>query len=203
MKFDNALYSFSAKKRLQKGATLIEVLVTMFLVAVGLLGTVGLQIAATRYQQTSFMRSLALMEAQSITEKIRANQFALTAASPAAPANQYLANTTYALSGVLPDDPECGLTGQAACTSQQAAQRDIREWQQSLLQKLPDGRGVILPVGIAGGAVDPITRQIVVMWREKQQNTTNEGETDPPDPACPITVAAVDGIRCFTLLITP
>lgn len=202
MKFDNVLCNSSPKKRLQNGATLIEVLVTMFLVAVGLLGTVGLQIAATRYQQTSFMRSQALTEAQGITEKIRANQFALTAASPAAPANQYLATTTYASSGVLPDDPECGLTGQTACTSQQAAQRDIREWRQSLLQKLPGGRGSILPVG-SGGAIDPLTRQIVVMWREKQQNTTNQDETDLPDPSCPTAVSAAVGIRCFTLVVTP
>jgi type IV pilus assembly protein PilV len=46
------------KTRRQLGATLIEVLVTMFVVAVALLGTAGLQIASTRYQQTTYRGSV-------------------------------------------------------------------------------------------------------------------------------------------------
>lgn len=196
------LYRCSAGKYSESGVTLIEVLVTLFLVAVGLLGAVGLQIAATRYQQTSFMRSQAVNEAQGIAEKIRANQFALTAASPAVSANQYLATDTYVLSSSLPADPACGSDGQAACNSQQAAQRDVRDWRQSLQQKLPDGRGSILNVGL-GAAIDPLARQIVVMWREKQQNTTQEGEGDISDRSCPAAVSAGVGVRCFSLVVVP
>jgi type IV pilus assembly protein PilV len=200
------LHTFSsyspAKRRSQAGATLIEVLVTMFVVAVGLLGTAGLQLASTRFQQTSYMRSQALIEAQALAEKIRSNQAALVTALPPAPANAYLAANTYALAATLPADPGCGLAGQAVCTTQQAAQRDVREWRQSLLARLPEGRGSILPVAV-GAAVDPIARNIVVMWREKQTNASNETDTDLADVGCPAAVVAGAGIRCFSMVVMP
>ncbi len=202
MKLSFFLSRRAGSVRNQTGATLIEVLVTLFLVAVGLLGAVGLQIAATRYQQTSFMRSQALVEAQFIAEKIRANQSALNAASPAASVNRYLATDTYALSGALPTNPACGLDGEIACNSQQAAQKDVRDWRQSLQVKLPNGRGSIFPVG-TGTVIDPFARQIVVMWLEKQQNSTQEGETDVSDRSCPTVVSAALGVRCLSLIVTP
>jgi type IV pilus assembly protein PilV len=190
------------KTRHQLGATLIEVLVTMFVVAVALLGTAGLQIASTRYQQTSFMRSQALIEAQLIAEKIRANQAALVAALPTTSVNAYLAQDTYASADTLPTDPACGLAAQAPCNTQEAAQRDVREWRQSLQTRLPEGRGSILPVA-TGAATDPVARQIVVMWKEKQQNSAVDTESDGTDAACPTAVSASAGVRCFTLVIMP
>jgi type IV pilus assembly protein PilV len=190
------------KTRRQDGATLIEVLVTMFVVAVALLGTAGLQLASTRYQQTAFMRSQALVEAQWIAEKIRANQAALVAALPTTPANAYLAQDTYAAADALPTDPACGLAAQVPCGTQEAAQKDVREWRQSLQARLPEGRGSILPVS-TGAAIDPIARQIVVMWIEKQQNATVDAESDVTDAACPAAVSASAGVRCFTLVMMP
>jgi type IV pilus assembly protein PilV len=190
------------KRKNQTGATLIEVLVTMFVVAVGLLGTAGLQLASTRFQQTSFMRAQALIEVQALAEKIRSNQNALLTVSPVVPANAYLANSTYAAASTLPADPGCGLNSQTACTSQQAAQRDVREWRQSLLSRLPGGRGSILPVQVSS-SVDPIARQIVVMWREKQTNSSQETDADLGDVNCPADVSAGDGIRCFTMVVMP
>jgi type IV pilus assembly protein PilV len=191
----------------QRGATLIEVLITLLLVAVGLLGAAGLQLASTRFQQTSSMRSQALIQADFIIEKMRVNNSNLTlanlAAAAAAPQTAYLAPDAYGAAAVEPADPGCGLNGQPICTAAQAAQRDLREWRQSLARELPGGRGALYPVG-AGGVVEPNARRVVVMWREKPQNETDSDANlgiDREDDSCP--APRVDGIRCLNLWVTP
>lgn len=189
----------------QQGATLIEILVTMLVVAIGLLGAAGLQLAATRYQQTAQMRSQAVMQAQFITEKIRANSNAVIAVAPPDAASAYLAPQAYAAAtlAALPADPGCGSA--TACTSAQAAVKDMRDWR-LLLRTLPDGRGSIFPVTGAGGATDRTARQVVVMWQEKQQNEVGTAANPDPDPVpvdpgCP--APRVGGVRCLTVLVTP
>ena len=156
-----------AKMRKQRGATLIEVLVTMMIVAIGLLGAAGMQLASTRYQQTAYMRTQATVQAQFITEKIKVNNSAVIAAAPPTPANAYLAPVSYAAANALPADPACGLAGQPICTAAQAAQRDMRDWGLSLARDLPGGRGAIWPV-TNGAITDPAARQVVVMWQKSK-----------------------------------
>ena len=113
----------------------------MQVVAVGLLGAAGLQLASTRYQYTSALRSQALIQADFIIEKMRVNNSVLTlanlAAATANPDGGYLAPNDYDNADDQPNDPGCGLNGQLACTAAQAAQRDLREWRQSLARELP------------------------------------------------------------------
>lgn len=197
----------------QRGATLIEVLITMLVVAVGLLGAAGLQLASTRYQQTSAMRSQALLQAEFIIEKMRVNSANLTAANlanaQANPETAYLAADEYpdADDDALPDDPACGLNGQPICSAAQAAQRDLREWKLSLARDLPGGRGSIFPV-VNGAVPEPNARRVVVMWREKAEATTdnvvNQATAEADDPTCPGTaVTRVPGVRCLNLWVSP
>jgi len=190
----------------QRGSSLIEVLITMLIVAVGLLGAGGLQIAATRYQQTAIMRSQAIVQAQFIAEKIKANNAAVLVAGPPNQASTYLAPDAYtaATLAALPADPGCGLAAGSTCTGIQSAVRDMRDWRMSIAS-LPGGRGSIEPV-TSGGSTDPIARRIVVMWREKQDNeigtNANPNPNDAPmDPNC--TAPRVGGIRCYTMVVTP
>ncbi len=83
----------------QRGATLIEVLVTMLVVAIGLVGAAGLQLSSSRYQQTAHMRSQAVEAAQFIVEKMRVNNSAVTAGG-------YLAANGYA-AAALPGPNVC------------------------------------------------------------------------------------------------
>lgn len=198
----------SKQGKRQRGATLLEVLITMLVVAVGLLGAAGLQLASTRYQQTSTLRSQALIHADFIIEKMRVNNINLTfvnlAAAQANPIGAYLAADEYPDADDLPDDPACGLEGQPNCTAAEAAQRDLREWRQALAQDLPGGRGSIFPIA-AGGATEPNSRRVVVMWREKSeaatQNATGQAADETIDATCP--GDPVPGIRCLNLWVTP
>lgn len=52
---------------------MIEVLVTMVILAIGLLGVAGLQIASVRNTQVAAQRSIATQQAYDIAERMRAN----------------------------------------------------------------------------------------------------------------------------------
>lgn len=195
-------------KPTQKGATLVEVLITMVVVALGLLGVGALLLASTRFQQTSSFRTEAIHQMEFVVEKMRVNNSVLSlanlAAAVAAPETAYVAPDAYDDAGGLPANPVCGLSAQPACTAAQAAQRDLREWRQSLAQALPGGRGAIFPVA-AAGVTEPNTRRVVVMWREKSELETdtdaNLAIANREDATCP--EPRVDGIRCLNFWVTP
>lgn len=193
----------------QAGASLIEVLITMLVVAIGLLGVAGLQLASVRYQQTSTLRTQALQQADFIIEKIRVNNSNLLrsnlATALAAPETAYLAEDEYDDADTLPDDPSCGLAAQAACTPAQAAQRDLLEWRQTLARDLPGGRGSIFRVA-DGATVEPNARLVVVMWREKTESATDNvvgaDAAEAVDESCPGDEPP-PGVRCLNLWVTP
>ena len=198
MKTLKSNHSMSGK--CQQGSSLIEVLVTMLIVAVGLLGAGGMQIASTRYQQTAFMRSQAIEQAQFIAEKMKANSVVLVISAVPSPASHYLAPEPYgtATLAALPADPGCGLTAGSTCTGLQSAVKDMRDWRTSVAA-LPGGRGSIEPV-IGGAATDPVARRVVVMWQEKQENEV-DANAAVVDDNC--TAPRVAGVRCYTMVVMP
>lgn len=62
------------KSLVQRGASLIEVLVSIFIIAVSLLGLAGLQTWATNAEFESYQRSQAIMLANDMVERIRMNR---------------------------------------------------------------------------------------------------------------------------------
>lgn len=192
----------------QAGATLIEILITMLVVAVGLLGAAGIQLASNRFQQTSVFRSEALHQAGFIIEKMRANNTNFSLANlpqtVANPETAYIAADDYASATALPADPACGLAAQTVCTAAESAERDLREWRESIQQTLPAGRGSIFPV-TSGGMTEPNARRVVVMWREKADiattNVSGQDASEELDLQCP--APQVAGIRCLNIWITP
>ncbi len=58
----------------QSGVTLIEVLITVVLVSIGLLGLAGLQLTSVRNSSSSNERFIATTLAQDILERMRANR---------------------------------------------------------------------------------------------------------------------------------
>lgn len=69
----------SASPRTQRGFTLIEVLVTVVLISVGLLGVAALQLTTLRANQESYARSQAGVLAADILDRMRANPLAFRA----------------------------------------------------------------------------------------------------------------------------
>jgi type IV pilus assembly protein PilV len=63
----------SSGARLQRGLSLIEVLVAMVILSLGLLGMAGLQAAGLRTSQSAFYRAQAAQYAEDMAERMRAN----------------------------------------------------------------------------------------------------------------------------------
>lgn len=183
-------------KRIQNGATLIEILVTMVIVAVGILGIAGMQLASARYQQGAVTRATATEHAQVIAERIRANGSVLNGATDS---SSYRAENDYAAATVLPSNPTCGL-GLTACTPSESAERDLREWRQMLARELPGGRGSLYRVTNSDGTSDPSSRSVIVMWNEKAIDSDDNLGALPTDNNCP--TPRVAGVRCLRINIT-
>lgn len=57
----------------QRGVALLEVMITFFVLAVGLLGLAALQVKAMQFNQDSYLRSQATVAASDILDRMRVN----------------------------------------------------------------------------------------------------------------------------------
>lgn len=122
---------------LSGGSSLVEVLVSLLLLALGLLGASILQLTSLRARHESALLSAGAQLAAGMAERMRAN--ATLMYGPDA-GNPYL-GLSYAASpdGAAPGGaPAC--FGAAACSAAQLAQFDIAEWKQQLHAALPGAR---------------------------------------------------------------
>lgn len=114
----------------ERGFTLIEVLVTVIILAIGLLGLAGLQLGGLRYSFSAYQRSQATIMTNDIVDRMRANR-------------------TVAESGAY--DIDIGdAAGVASCTgsgkncsTNSMADADLYEWKQTLADVLPAGDGSV------------------------------------------------------------
>lgn len=111
----------------QGGFTLIEVLVSALILAIGLVGVAGLQAMSLKNNQAAYMRSQATALAYGLADRMRSNVVAANAGSYAPGAAAVRSSCTTA-------------TG---CSAQQLAQNDMSEWQTALAGNLPMGTGFV------------------------------------------------------------
>ncbi|MCY4472948.1 MAG: type IV pilus modification protein PilV [Kistimonas sp.] len=112
------------------GFSLVENLVTLFILSLGLLAVAGLQLESTRAQQSSHQDGRALELVQGLADRMRAN---LDGARIGA----------YVLSGSPPAGPQSNCLASQGCTPAQMALNDLWEWQQDISSSLPGGIGVV------------------------------------------------------------
>ncbi len=122
------------RQKLQRGVTLIEVLVTVIVLAIGLLGIAGLQLNSLRFTYSAYQNSQATIMTNDVLDRMRANR-------PAAETGAY----NIAL-GSTPGTASCVGTG-ANCTFATMASADLFEWKQALATVLPSGDGSVVQNG--------------------------------------------------------
>jgi type IV pilus assembly protein PilV len=69
----------AANPQRQQGTTLLEVLIAIIVVALGLLGFAGLQVASLKSNNTAYYRSQATMLAYDVIDRMRVNRAAAIA----------------------------------------------------------------------------------------------------------------------------
>lgn len=143
----------------QRGDTMIEVLVTVIIIAVGVLGTAALQITTLKNLSSSHSASVAAIVADDFSERMRANPIASLA-------DQYVHS---AAPGAYPD---CAAN---ACTTAQLANYDMGTWWDDLAIVLP------LASGQVTRNAGTTTFVLTVRWDEDRSGST--GTTCPPTSA--------------------
>ena len=136
---------------------MLEVLVAIFVLAIGLLGLAGLQASSLKNNTSAYARSQAQLLAYDMLDRMRSNA-------------QGVANGNYDdLLGTTPTDPNCITTG---CSVADLAKHDAFEWSNLLSQTLPTGSGLVS--GSGSGSIFTIT----VMWDDDRTGATGTACSD-------------------------
>ena len=176
-----------------RGATLIEVLVSIVIASVGLLAMVGISAAALRYSKFTQHRASASLLAGEIAERMRANAYAAGALSFY---SFQLSMGEQADLGAAPD-PLCQLPADV-CTQQQIAAADLWQWRSNVRTQLPDGSVTVIPDAAAARSAD-----VWVAWRDA--GVASEAEIARAGGAreCPLSLeSSTDpNVRCVHLRV--
>jgi type IV pilus assembly protein PilV len=144
----------------QAGATLIEVVITVLILATGLLAMGALQTRSLQYNQSAFMRSQANIFAYDIIDRIRLNRGSKSG-------NVTAYNVDYDAS---------------APSGNARARDDITAWRDAMSNVLPDAKGKI---ECANAAASVTTRvcTVSIKWSDAslfgdRSDSNPEGETE-------------------------
>jgi type IV pilus assembly protein PilV len=133
----------------QRGFSLVEVLITLVIMSVGMLGIAGLYVQGMQAGRTSMFRHHAVTLAGDVADRIRANPTAGVAYNHLATA-----------AGI---DNSC-VDGGVDCNPAQMAANDILIWQDQADSTLPGGDVAV--TFTAGAGIAPPTYLISITWTE-------------------------------------
>lgn len=147
-------HSFSCVARRQQGFSLLEVLVTITITAIALLGAAGLQLRALQIGQSSQSRSQAVLLTADLTERMEGNK-------SAAKNGNYVFDSSSSLGTVT----DCS---SVACTDVQMATYDVSNWKAKVQAQLPQVTSWSITYDTTGATI----YSIAINWNERRVNTT-------------------------------
>jgi type IV pilus assembly protein PilV len=134
----------------QRGDTMIEVLVTIIIIAVGVLGAAALQVTTLKNLSTSHSASVAAIVAEDFSERMRANPTAALAGG-------------YEHSSAPTGDTDCAAN---LCSMADMAKYDIKTWWDQLTAVLPAGSAEVTRIVGTNRFV------LTVRWDEDRSGST-------------------------------
>jgi type IV pilus assembly protein PilV len=166
----------------QRGSSLIEVLVSVVVASVGLLGVAGLQLTGLRSNNQSLERSQAATLAYEIADAMRANRVGT-------------ADGAFELAAGAQPEAAASCTGDQVCTAAQSAAYALDQWARRVRASLPAGAASIecSAAPCAAGWVQTVT----LFWDEDRTGATGM-ECPSPETFDP----QVD-MACLRLSFTP
>ena len=139
----------------QSGFSMIEVLISLVLIAVAMFGQIGLQISAMKFGKSGALRSQAVFLANELAERMESNKTGAVAGSYViAP------STTVTAAGT-----NCMTT---ACSATDLATYDIYEWTTRASDLLPSASWQVDNT-VTG---NPSTYTIRLSWEDRRANST-------------------------------
>lgn len=125
------------RRATQSGVTLLEVLISIVILSIGLLGVAGMIMNGLKNSNTAYYRSQATVLASDILDRMRANL-----------PNERTSRLTQAGYYVVALNGSCGASG--------LANQECTEWRQLIASTLPSGTG---SVAVATDGVVTVTIQ--------------------------------------------
>ncbi|WP_299771486.1 type IV pilus modification protein PilV [uncultured Pseudoteredinibacter sp.] len=144
-------------RKRQTGTTMIEVMVALFLLAVGLLGTLALQNSSQRSNQSAMFSSSAIVLARDMANRINANNNVFSAADD----NLYDNIDTESHSGSA---TVCSVD----CDQATIKTMDAGQWAEEIKSRLPSGRGTV-------EIDDNGVHEVIVMWDDQLTGASEVG----------------------------
>lgn len=145
-----------------RGSSLLDVLVTIVIMTIGLLGLAKLQVSNLRHQQNALYRAEATFLANDILDSMRI-------------LNSNVAGNNSARDKGLHYTVDTGSTTAAGPSA--VAIADVTEWKARIAQALPDGDGSI--------AVDGRIATIRIEWNDRRSGAPDSCSSDKTArPAC-------------------
>jgi type IV pilus assembly protein PilV len=183
-------------KSQQVGFTLIEVLISIFVLALGVIGAAGMQLVTMRTTQQSGSQTVAVQLASEMADLMRANA---TQMDQADASNPFL-GVSYKTTDAALTSPAKMCYGTANCNPAELAVFDVYEWKMRVKALLPGGRVEICrdttpwstitgslawcPASPSTTSTDPMV--IKIGWSGKGKNpdgSVNTSGTYPPNVA--------------------
>lgn len=160
-------------KQTQSGSSLVEVMVALFVLAIGLLGVLAMQTKSMQFSHSAYSYSQAVYFANSMAEQLAMNEGAV---------GGYETVPSSAPSS-CEDNP---------CTSAQLAQWGVYQWSTRIAQTLPAGKGEVKTITKNGQNL----AQINVSFDDsrsdgREPETAVEGDEND----------AYDGRKVYTILV--
>ena len=146
----------------QCGFSLIEALVAFLILSIGLLGIASLQVISLKAGKTAEMRTVAVIKAEEILERIRNNPVQVMSYISAA--------------GDLGVNNGCNDSGGTVtmCTTAQMVKDDIYNWKADLKTSLPNNTttNAIVDVVAPTPGTDPTAKvTVTINWEERNTET--------------------------------
>lgn len=118
----------------ESGSSLIEVVVALFVLAIGMLGVLSMQVKSMQFNQSAYYYSQAVFLANEILENMRSNPSV---------ANTYLIDLEEKAPEISKD---CGETG-VTCTLAQQRDYNLSQWREHIEKTLVSGKSSVARVG--------------------------------------------------------
>lgn len=138
------------------GFSLLEILISMLLISISMLGIASLITRSMQMGQDGLLRTQAIILTGNMIESIEANN-----------AGAFNQDYVIAAAAAVDNPPDCL---QIYCTPTQLATYDLGLWKQTIADQLPGGTGAISAT-VNG---DIINYTLVISWNERRSKTEYE-----------------------------
>lgn len=194
---------------LERGVTMIEVMIALLVLSVGLLGVAVTMAKSSRFAAGAWAQSAIASNLSDMAERLRSSPNAANANFTLT--DTYEEQRTDVEAGTVVLVKDCDAT---ACTAAETGAFHVTQWRLGLNQTLPGAAGWLRPLSSASNEARATSFEMAVMWFDKS-NTDSSGapaaalvctgtETGVAERrCCPAAANAAAGVRCTRTVLVP